>query len=167
MLWNCYSTCLSHSSLRTWWDQALKPQHEDTYDVFEGVPSHLVLGNKHSRTWWEFTLLPSFTIPVKSELVHEQQCSFVCYIVFFLSIILCAKWKKNIHALIKISILFRNNFLWIKNFFTNLCPHQNVNFKFWFPVSKEHNCGKLSSNIKRKDSFKIRIVLAFQKCPKM
>ena len=41
----CYSTCLSHSSLKTWWDKALKPQYEDTYDVFEGVPSHLVLGN--------------------------------------------------------------------------------------------------------------------------
>ena len=82
MLWNCYSTCLSHSSLRTWWHHALKYQHEDTYDVFEGVPSHLVLGNKHSRTWWKFNLLPSFVMEVKSELMHEQQCSFVCYNVF-------------------------------------------------------------------------------------
>ena len=97
MLWNCYSTCLSHSSLRTWWDQALKPQYEDTYDVFEGVPSHLVLGNKHSRTRWEFTLLPSFIMEVKSELMHEQQCSFVCYNVF--CIILCAKCKKKLFML--------------------------------------------------------------------
>ena len=86
---------LSHSSLRTLWDQASKPQHKDTYDVFEGVPCHLVLGNKHSRTRWEFTLLPSFIMAVKSELVHGQQCSFVCYNVFFSSIILCAKCKKN------------------------------------------------------------------------
>ena len=90
---NCYSTCLSHSSLRTWWNQALKPQHEDTYDVFEGVPSHLVLGNKHSRTRWEFTLLPSFIMEVKSELMHEQQCSFVCYNVF--CIIYVPNVKKN------------------------------------------------------------------------
>ena len=96
-LWNCYSTCLSHSSLRTWWDQALKPQYEDTYDVFEGVPSHLVLGNKHSCTRWEFTLLPSFIMEVKSELMHEQQCSFVCYNVF--CIILCAKCKKKLFML--------------------------------------------------------------------
>ena len=94
---------------------------------------------------------------------------YICLLKCFLSsIILGAKCKKTtIHASIKISILFRNNFLWIKNFFTNLCPRQNVNFKFWFPVSKEHNYGKFSSNIKSKDSFKIRIVLAFQKCPKL
>ena len=109
-LWNCYSTCLSHSSLRTCWDQALKPKYEDTYDVFEGVPSHLVLGNKHSRTWWEFTLLPSFIMEVKSELMHEQQCSFVCYNVSFL--LFCVpNVKKTIHASIKILILLRNNFL--------------------------------------------------------
>ena len=90
---------LSHSSLRTWWDQALKPQHKDTYDVFEGVPCHLVLGNKHSRTWWEFTLLPSFTIPVKSELVHGQQCSFVCYNVFFLLLFCVPNVKKQLFML--------------------------------------------------------------------
>ena len=54
-----------------------------------------------------------------------------------------------------------------KNFFTNLCPHKNVNFKFWFPVSKEYNYGKFLSNIKSNDSFKIKIVLAFQKCLKL
>ena len=93
----------------------MKPQHEDTYDVFEGVPSHLVLGNKHSRTWWEFTLLPSFMMEVKSELMHEQQCSFVCYNVFF--VLFCVpNVKKTIHAPIKILILLRNNFLWIRIF---------------------------------------------------
>ena len=54
-----------------------------------------------------------------------------------------------------------------KNFYTNLCQSKNVNFKFLFPISKEQNYGKLSSNIKIKDSFKIRIVLAFQKCLKL
>ena len=61
---------LFHSSLRTWWDQALKPQHKDIYDVFEGVPCHLMLGNKNSRTRGEFTLLPSFIMEVKSELMQ-------------------------------------------------------------------------------------------------
>ena len=52
-----------------------------------------------------------------------------------------------------------------KNFF--LCPRKNVHFKFWFPVSKEHNYDKFLSNIKSKDSFKIRIVLVFQKMSKI
>ena len=80
-----------------WGPGGTKLWNPDTFFVFEVVPSHLVLGNKHSRTWWEFTLLPSFIMEVKSELMHEQQCSFVCYNVF--CIILCAKCKKKLFML--------------------------------------------------------------------
>ena len=92
-LWNCYSICLSHSSLRTRTDQVLKPQHEDTSDVFHDVPSHLVLGNKHSRTRWEFTFLPSFIMEVKPEWM-QWTTMFICLLECFFCIILCAKYKK-------------------------------------------------------------------------
>ena len=106
-LWNCYLTCISQSSLRTWRDQALKPQYEDTYDVFEGVQSHLVLGNKNSRTWWAFTLLPSFIMGVKSELM-QWTTMFICLLEFFF-IVLSAKCKKNNNS------CFNQNFVSFEN----------------------------------------------------
>ena len=53
-----------------------------------------------------------------------------------------------------------------ENFFFDLCSCKNVNFKSLFPFSPQHNFGKFSSNIKSKDSFEIRIVLAIRKCQK-
>ena len=52
-----------------------------------------------------------------------------------------------------------------KKHFSDLFSCRNVNFKSLFPFSPQHNFGKLSSNIKSKHSFEIRIVLPFQKCP--
>ena len=75
--------------------------------------------------------------------------------------------KITIHASIKILFLLKINILWIRTYFTNLCSCKNVQFKFWYPVSKEHNYGKFSSKIKSKDRFKIRIVPAFKNCPKL
>ena len=52
-----------------------------------------------------------------------------------------------------------------KTFHCLMVP-KNVNFEFSFPFSLEHNCDKFLSKIKSKDSFEIRIVLAFGKCQK-
>ena len=93
-MWNFYSTCLSRSSLRTWMGQVSKHQHEDACDVFEGVLSHLVLGNKYFRTGWECTFLPRFIMKVKSEWM-QWTTMFICLIECFLYYFEDQTWKAN------------------------------------------------------------------------
>ena len=75
------------------------------------VPKPSVLGKKHFCTGWEFTLLPSFIMKVRSEWMRTTM--FVCLLESFCSIF-CTKYEKiALHASIKISILLNVHFLWV------------------------------------------------------
>ena len=110
--------------------QASKPQQEDTSDVFEGFPSHLVLENKHFCIGWECTLLPRFIMKVKSEWM-KWISMFICLLECFCMILKTKCEKKiTIHGSIKILILLKNHFLWVRIFLLNYLHVKMLTFNF-------------------------------------
>ena len=140
--------------------QAPKISSKLASDLLDGVSSHFVLTRER-----KFSLLaPSHD---ESEILYKAKFAYYRSILGFCSFpsSKCEKITPNVTKQNWNSYKFLFS-IGSENFFFDLCSCKNVNFKSLFPISPQHNFGKFSSNTKSKDSFEIRIVLVFRKCPK-